>query len=420
MRTAIEETRAAAARAGKPTAAYREEFSDSQVKGLKLRITGNGVASWSLFRRINGVPTRVTLGSGIAVEEARKLAAEAGGEVARGENPNQKKRERRAAAEKARVKGMTVQNVLDEYIQASPKLKPKTSAKYRADVERHLKDWLDTPVQALTRKAVKQRYNELAVESKAKADSVFKALRAAVRHHMDVHRDESDLPILTANPLTSLPKGWGQSTAKTRYVTPDRLRAWAAAVKNAPDPWNDVWWCCLLLGARLNEILPMTWKQLDVQAGVLTIKDTKGKRPLEQPIPSWLLARLRQRYTARGSSCYVFPSQVTTWRGRATKGYVTNAADSYKNLSKACGFDWTSHDLRRTFASMATRVGIPSGVTRTLVNHAPPATDVLSKHYTQVPLDVKLNALEQISAAILEAANVQRGGSAHLRVVAPP
>ena len=58
---------------------------------------------------------------------------------------------------------------------------------------------------------------------------------------------------------------------------------------------------------------------------------------------------------------------------------------AYERVGTATGLVWHLHDLRRTFATVATRAGIDAGMVKRLMNHSS-GGDVTTKHY------VRLNA----------------------------
>src|SRR5262245_57240492 len=83
--------------AAKPAAA-RYELPDGGCRGLYLVAQPSGIKSWACRFRLNGKTSKFTLGQfpAVSLAEARKLAATAMEQVARGIDPAAEKREAKA------------------------------------------------------------------------------------------------------------------------------------------------------------------------------------------------------------------------------------------------------------------------------------------------------------------------------------
>src|ERR671937_415457 len=79
--------------------AARYEVPDGGWRGLYLVIQPSGVKSWACRYRLNGKTSKLTLGPfpTVPLAEARKLAAAAMEQIARGIDPAAEKREAKAA-----------------------------------------------------------------------------------------------------------------------------------------------------------------------------------------------------------------------------------------------------------------------------------------------------------------------------------
>ena len=110
--------------------------------------------------------------------------------------------------------------------------------------------------------------------------------------------------------------------------------------------------CLILLllistGARLNEALTATWKNVSVEGGVWRVDALLSKSKKSRSIPLndsalWVLEQL----TSRGKSDYLFPSPVTG------KPYTTITRAWYRLRTKAKVPNIRLHDLRHGFASL--------------------------------------------------------------------
>src|ERR1700753_2599690 len=75
-----------------PKDGARVIYHDSKTNGLQLRVTSNGVKTFSMFRwvKAEGKPERITLGRfpDMSVEKARENAANINAAIANKKNPN--------------------------------------------------------------------------------------------------------------------------------------------------------------------------------------------------------------------------------------------------------------------------------------------------------------------------------------------
>jgi len=83
----------------KPPKTGRDLYRDTKITGLTLVITASGSKSFYFVRRIDGTPTRIRIGGypEISVEEARNVAQQFIGEIAKGTNPHTARRNKTAA-----------------------------------------------------------------------------------------------------------------------------------------------------------------------------------------------------------------------------------------------------------------------------------------------------------------------------------
>ncbi|MDQ2693790.1 MAG: Arm DNA-binding domain-containing protein, partial [Pseudomonadota bacterium] len=81
-----------------PDKGKRAYHYDAKTRGLAVQITSTGAKTFYVYRWVAGRPERIRLGvfPDVTIEQARRKAAEVNGEIARGENPNDKRRALRA------------------------------------------------------------------------------------------------------------------------------------------------------------------------------------------------------------------------------------------------------------------------------------------------------------------------------------
>lgn len=148
-------------------------------------------------------------------------------------------------------------------------------------------------------------------------------------------------------------------------------------------------------GARLREILNLTWKEVDLERGVLRLRDSKtGPKTvlLNAPARAVLISLLPLK---RGE--YVFPGESRD----GTPQPRTDLKRPWKLVCKAAGLDGVRiHDLRHSFASAGASDGHGLQVIGKLLGHADVAT---TQRYAHLATDAVRQASDEIAAKIAAA-----------------
>ena len=121
---------------------------DQKESGLVLQITATGRKSFQLYKKHQGRPVRVTLGTWpeITVEQARKKAREAKVELADGRNPNDALRQERQE--------MTFADLFSQYMERHAKVRKRTWQEDQNQFDRYLGAFAKKKLSAITRKDV--------------------------------------------------------------------------------------------------------------------------------------------------------------------------------------------------------------------------------------------------------------------------
>ncbi|MHB8624523.1 MAG: tyrosine-type recombinase/integrase [Sulfuricaulis sp.] len=114
-------------------------------------------------------------------------------------------------------------------------------------------------------------------------------------------------------------------------------------------------------GLRRQEAARLRWDDVDLIERTLIILDTKNHEPLTLPLSSFVFALLSNR-SSRKINEYVFP-------GSGIQGYIVEPRAAIQCVIEASGVDFTLHDLRRTFITVADSLDIPGYAIKRLVNH---------------------------------------------------
>ena len=131
---------------------------DDRLSGFGVRVHPSGTKTFLInYRTGSGGRTarnrRVAIGrcDHLAPEEARRLAQELLGRVARGEDPAQERAESRGIP--------TLREAFEEYLTANPDRKSSTEALYQSQMRYCLGDWLARPLDTITRREVEARFH---------------------------------------------------------------------------------------------------------------------------------------------------------------------------------------------------------------------------------------------------------------------
>lgn len=356
-----------------PEKGQRVEIKDARTPGLILRVTDKGTRTFSLYRRVRGVPKRIKLGTwpAMTVEQARRRAIEYLAEIESGGDPVERRKREQLQREAERARSVTLREAFETYLNTHT-LKPKTVKNYREAFGATYKDWEPLPLQAITKDMVEQRHRERGKVSPAGADAAARVLRAVFNDAADRFTDEDGNPVAPVNPVGRLSsaRSWHKPARRKTWIKPHQLAAWWEAVDHlkgervtagAPVA-RDLLKFLLLTGLRLNEGARLEWSRVDLAGGTFEIVDTKNREPLVLPLSDYLveLLQAREKLNEDEGSLFVFPGPSGHFK--ALRRWAAIVADE-------SGVPFIPHDLRRTFITTAEALDISAYAIKRLVNH---------------------------------------------------
>jgi integrase len=331
-------------------------------------------------------------------DQARTAARQALGDMARGINLNYEKK-------RQQINGMTLGDCYSTYVQERT-LTKNTKRDYEKAMRTGFKAWKDLPVSRITRDLVIRRFDELSIRSPAQANQMFRFLRALLNFSMERFRSAEGEPLIPSNPCNALKAlaRWNRIPARTRYIPLPRLPALLGSLMHDShdtkhrNDIKDFCACLLLTGCREQEIAALRWSNVNLMDGTLTIPVTKNGDSHTLPMGTWLLSVMRRRKlnaaTSATTSMFVFPAGTK-------EGHLKNHRKGLRAIAKAAGIAFTPHDLRRTFATIASeKLGGERSyfLVARLLNHR--KSDVTSQ-YVQVPISSLRAAMQTIEDAIV-------------------
>jgi integrase len=324
---------------------------DDRLVGFALRVTPAGAKSFIAESRVAGRMRRFTIGaaSRFTADEARTAARALLAEMAQGKDPQAKRRAARARSD-------TLGATLEDYI-AAKDIRASTAGKYRAQLRRHLFDWLDKPIADITPQMVRLRYEALLKRSVSEANGTMRVLRAVCRRAVAVLPARPDgSPMMRGTPTDALARGWKPLARKTTRLDPEDLPAWWRGVDSVEsEDSRRALRGLLVTGLRVNELLRLAWADVDLPRRRLAIQDSKTgafEKFIGPEFAGWL-------------AC---------WRGDAKPdALVFNVRDLRAALQSTVrhgGKRVAPHDLRRTFLTFGEQCGAPIVCLKRLVNHS--------------------------------------------------
>lgn len=329
-------------------------YFDTAMIGFGL-VVGRTAKTYVAQRQIGTKTVRVTIGRhGIfTVDQARSKARQLLLAMAAGENPNQRRRERAAES-------ITLQEAFEEYFQARPRFKPFTVSTYSRVADMYLSDWKSKPLRDLTPEMMAARHQRLAAKHGAPtANKSMRILRAVYNFASIVH------PGLPANPVLrlTLTRAWYPEHRRQTVIKPHQLPAWYEAVLNLDNPdGRDFLLLILFSGMRRSEAQRLRWRDVDLEGRTLLVSDTKNGEPLVLPLSTFLTDLLTARKKTKGKSDFVFPGDGATGHLKEPKKFIAR-------VRATSGIDFTLHDLRRTFITVAEGLDISGYALKRLLNH---------------------------------------------------
>ncbi len=361
---------------------------DTEMPGFGVKVTPKGKRIYVCQYRVMGRTRRVTLGrhgKAVTIEKARGKAKEYLGQAALGEDP---------AAEKLDARhGPTVADLADRYLAEHAAEKKKASS-LREDtrlINAIVKPKLGSEkALAVERKKISDLHHELR-ETPYQANRVLALLKKVfnLAERWGLRPDGS-------NPCRHVEKFPEQK--RRRFLSADELGRLGAALSdaerdNTEDPMAIAAIRLLIFtGARLSEILTLTWKMVNVGIGALVLPDSKtGFKTIQLTAPA--RAVLEALPVIEGNP-YVLP-------GRRRGSHLVGIQHIWERIAAAAKLeDLRLHDLRHSYASIGAAAGLGLPVIGALLGHTEASTTWRYAHLAADPLKA---AAEVISGKIEEA-----------------
>ena len=392
---------------------------DTEERGLGIQVTPGGVYSWVFSYRVHSRKDMLTLGRWptMGVDHARKAAREARHKLDDGIDPKRAKAEARMADQEARRAAITMKNLAtryeEEHVQTGPRKHGQEALRL---IEKHILPELgDLPIVEVGPADISALLHKMR-HTPTQANRTRGVLRT-----MFGRAEEWGLRPLGSNPVVVV-KVRNPETARTRRLSDLEIKALGEAMKTSGETPEMILGIrlALLAGMRKGEILGLLWKQVDLEAAEIRIPPDqhKGGRKTGKTrvvhLCSALVEDLRCLSQTLGCPFVIPGSQVLDRQGRPvldeagrpTWKPFTALQNPWERIRVAAKFakkgepseeDPRIHDLRRTFASVGTDLGL-KGFVGELLGHA---EETVTDIYTRAAAERLQEAAETIGARIV-------------------
>ena len=348
-----------------PTSTSVRLCYDTQLRGFGLRV-GRASKTYFAEKRVNGKTRRVTIGRhGVfTCEQGRREALRLLGRMASGHDPNADKLA-------AKAQGVTLDGAFEAFLEVRHHTE-KTAYTYRRLMEVVFADWRDRPLAAITKDMVVKRHADVTSHrGPAYANLAMRLLRSVWNFAAAQFEDANGNPLIPENPVNRLSRlrAWNRVRPRETVIKPHQLPTWYRAVSNlrssrASDKAEAVRDYLLLLlftGLRREEAARLRWEDIDFEARTMKIPVTKNHESLTLPMSSFLLDLLTER-RACTNGVFVFP-------GNGAAGHLVEPRKQVAKIRAESGVQFTLHDLRRTFITVAESLDVSAYALKRLVNH---------------------------------------------------
>ena len=363
---------------------------DAKVRGLAVCVTSTGLKTFYLYARMDRKPTRYRIGAWpeVSVAQARDIATKRLAEVVEGRNPHKERIARRAQ--------VTLTKAFQRWVAEYAKVKRRS---WRIDDKRFRNyvepDFGDKALEAIESEELLTWHRRIGDQHGRVIANRALLLVSAVygwAERIGIYRGGN--PCKRVDKFSEVPR--------ERFLQPDELPRFMAALNAEPQFWQDYFKLLLLTGARKSNVRTMRWEEISGDTWTIPRGNAKSGKPIKIPLVAEALRILETRRQMNRGSAWVFPAK----RGDACFKATDRA---WYRLVKRAGLEnFTMHDLRRTFGSYQALAGSSLVEIGRSLGHAPgsKATAI----YARLTADAVRQSAERGVAKLMEAANGSKEG----------
>ncbi|OXE37457.1 MAG: hypothetical protein CGW95_01525 [Phenylobacterium zucineum] len=371
---------------------------DDALPGFGVRIWPTGKQTYVLmYRTAGGTQRKMTVGQAAVMtpDEARDRARKALVDVRDGQDPHRDKIDRRTAETVADLHRAFME------VYSQPRVKKNTEEVYGRLWRQYLLPRFGREKLAeVTREALTKFHGEL-VDHPRTANMALGVMRVAL--NIAVERGW-----IAKNPALKMKQY--PERRRQMVLTPEQMRALLAAMdRQPPRRWASVFLYRLLLftGLRLREWAKAEWSWINLDAGMMSLPDTKTGARVVHFGDEVRVILLQIKSHPLSSKVWVFPNEGHT-------GPLTHPYNCWDDIVADTGLKGLRmHDLRHTFASYSLLSGANIKEVQQMLGHKTLRT---TERYVGVFDETIRSAQSRTASTLMDAA---MSGKLPGRVTAP-
>jgi integrase len=361
---------------------------DQRCKGLAVRVSPSGVKTWDLAYRIRGTGKmrRLSLGrtSDVGLEQARERANELTSAARGGRDLIGEEGEARDAA----ASRITVASLIDLYLRRRVLGRLRTAKTIESRLRRTLTPILQQYAADISRRDIRELLNAMVDVGKGREAEKRRQVCTAM------FRWALSQDIVAADPTAGL-EAYDRGTPRDRVLTVEEIETlWKWLDTDALSlEAADILKLELLTGARCGEISGLRAEEIDRNKWVWTLPAQRSKNGRQRVTP--IVGAAREMLERRLSGVENGPLFMLEKGVVVTSAHIGHYLLTRRTTLPIAIF--TSHDLRRTFATMLAEMGIALELVAAIVGHESGGKDTrtLVRHYVHTDmLERKAQALK--------------------------
>jgi integrase len=381
----------------------RISYHDTNTIGLSIRVANTGRKTFIVRKKLNNKDTFSSVGHypSTTINQARSKAREILNAIDEGVSPSN------IRGDVLTKHNITLQRVFRDYSQSKHNIKSSTMKNYHSLMDNYLNDWKKKPLGEISRDMVEQRHRDIGKGSKkfkaspTRANTTFRLVRALFNYAMGQYEDSKGEPLFLHNPVVRITsqKLWFKEKIRQGVVMKYDLKKWYEGVMKLPqqddnvhidtsaEVVRDFLIFAMFSGLRRNEVLEMKWSDIDFRNHSFTLEDTKNNESHSLPL-NFKLDEVLERRKNDSDNPYIF-------QGLKPNSHLHPPKRQMARARELVGFDFTNHDLRRTFETMAYRLNFNKYTLDKLINHKN-STDITGR-YIVLEIDDLREPMEKIA-----------------------
>jgi integrase len=353
---------------------------DQRCKGLAVRVAPSGMKTWDLAYRIRGTKKmrRLSLGriADVGLEQARERANELTSAARGGRDLIAEEGEARDAA----ASRITVGSLIDLYLRRRVYGRLRTAKGIESRLRRTLVPILQRYAADVCRRDIREILDAMVDQGKGREAEKRRQVCTAM------FRWALSQDIVETDPTAGL-KAYDPGTPRDRVLTVEEIETlwkWLDSDSVHPDV-ADILKIELLTGARCGEICGLHVQEIDRLKWIWTLPPERSKNGRQRVTPILGVARdiLEPRLTTSVDKGPLFMIESGAIMTSAHIGHYLLTRGARLPIAK-----FTSHDLRRTFATMLAEMGVALDLVAAIVGHESGGrnTRTLVRHYVRSDL----------------------------------